>query len=94
MIQLCYNTARSAYPIPIKCGLQIAIVITAFDYAAVIRPLTDNTARIIRVIAINSTIIDTIPIIQSVVVLFDCVPIMPPAKRLVALLLRWRPTNA
>ena len=68
MIQLCYNTARSTYPIRLKGGLQIAIVITAFDYAAVIRPLTDNTARIIRVIAINSTIIDTIPDIRLIFV--------------------------
>ena len=60
MIQLCHDTAGCTDPVGCISGLQIAVIVAILNRAAVIRPLADNAARIVRQIAVNRAIIDTV----------------------------------
>ena len=60
MIQLCHDTAGCTDPAGFIRGLQIAVVVAVLNRTAVIGPLADDTARIVRLIAVYRAIVDTV----------------------------------
>ena len=60
MVHLRYNTAGRADPADYQRGLQIAVVVAVLNRTAVIGPLADDTARIVRLIAVHRAIVDTV----------------------------------
>ena len=60
MIQLCHDTTGCTDPVGCISGLQITVIVAILNRTAVIRPLADNAARIVRQIAVNRAIIDAV----------------------------------
>jgi len=58
VIQLRHDAARRAYPVRLEGGLEIAVVIAALERAAVVRPLADDAARVVRQAAVDRSVVD------------------------------------
>ena len=60
MVQLRHDSAGSAFPPFLICGLQVPEIITFFNISPGSRPLADDPAGIMGIQAINRTVIDTV----------------------------------
>ena len=58
VIQLRHDAARRAYPVRLEGGLEIAVVVAALERAAVVRPLADDAARVVRQAAVDRSVVD------------------------------------
>ena len=58
VIQLRHDAARRAYPVRREGGLEIAVVVAVLERAAVVRPLADDAARVVRQTAVDRSVVD------------------------------------